>query len=234
MLQADHLKLQRLKQDIQNLTKEHQAICDQKSGAIGLLEIRLQRQLENIEKEIQDKESELLQLEKEQENSFGVSASPDPLVVQDEIDQLPGGSQGFMTPLTPLNQHPIASRDNPELVYDLKFSEILSSLNTHFSNAPENITDSRWINWFQEMFELQYSALQRISYKVGQLLNAHRTTVYFIADISTRNNTEVQQELWSIVAQGTASLEIRVPFGEGVSGLSTGQKSQSIVILFDL
>ncbi len=112
----------------------------------------------------------------------------------------------------------------------INFSGILVDLNKKFKEAPENITDPQWNLWFREMFELQHSALTHISFQIGSLLDAHRTTVYFLTEPDEA--TDSPPELWSIVAQGDLSSEIRVPFGEGVSGQVAVTK-QIISIPFD-
>lgn len=139
----------------------------------------------------------------------------------------------LVTQLMPIEEKPLATRQGwTSLSKELNFSDILTELKQKFKGAPENITDPLWIGWFQDMFELQHNALERISYEIGKLLNAHRTTVYFLTEGDRGTKSKNERELWSIVAQGDSSLEIRVPFGEGVAGKAVETK-EIISVPFD-
>ncbi|MBE9066313.1 GAF domain-containing protein [Leptolyngbya cf. ectocarpi LEGE 11479] len=134
---------------------------------------------------------------------------------------------------TPVAEKPLTTRQGlTSLSKELNFSDILTELKQKFKGAPENITDPLWMGWFQDMFELQHNALERISYEIGKLLNAHRTTVYFLTEGDRSTKSKNERELWSIVAQGDSSLEIRVPFGEGVAGKAVETK-KTISVPFD-
>jgi PAS domain S-box-containing protein len=74
--------------------------------------------------------------------------------------------------------------------------------------------------------EILKEMLQSITLKTGELLNADRTSIFLLDDD--------QDELWSIVAQGTQGkpLEIRIPVGVGIAG-EVAQKKEIINIEYD-
>ncbi|MGP1371297.1 MAG: sensor domain-containing diguanylate cyclase [Almyronema sp.] len=68
--------------------------------------------------------------------------------------------------------------------------------------------------------------LEAIAFKIAELLNADRTSIFLL--------DETNQELWSIVAEQDTGkpIEIRLPLGQGVAGLVASQQ-QTINIPFD-
>jgi adenylate cyclase len=89
-----------------------------------------------------------------------------------------------------------------------QFIELLDQITAefeHFLRAIDMINN--------ESLELMLEQiLEAFTLKIGQILQAERTTIYMV--------DQEKQELWSKVAQGDGerSLEIRVPMGKGISG----------------
>ncbi|MEO0455189.1 MAG: GAF domain-containing protein [Cyanobacteria bacterium P01_A01_bin.114] len=106
-----------------------------------------------------------------------------------------------------------------ERVKDLPTSEFVQLLDgitrefKHFLKAIDLINNQSLEPMLEEL-------LEAFTLKIGQILQAERTTI-FIVD-------EDRQELWSKVAQGNGkdALEIRVPIDKGIAGYvaSTGQR----------
>ncbi|MFG6095033.1 GAF domain-containing protein [Leptothoe sp. ISB3NOV94-8A] len=129
--------------------------------------------------------------------------------------KLPSDVKKQLKPQKKRNLFPATNR-----LESINVSQILSKLRVKFREAPENVTDPDWMPWFSDMLVLQRKALEEITFSIGSMLGAHRTTVYFLSssggqEIGSISNSN---ELWSLLAQGESSLEIRVPIGEGVSG----------------
>ncbi|NJL86998.1 MAG: sensor domain-containing diguanylate cyclase [Leptolyngbyaceae cyanobacterium SM1_1_3] len=68
--------------------------------------------------------------------------------------------------------------------------------------------------------------LESIAFKIAELLNADRTSIFLVDDVN--------QELWSIVAEQDTGkpIEIRLPLGQGVAGFVASQQ-QTINAPFD-
>ncbi|MEO1403574.1 MAG: GAF domain-containing protein [Cyanobacteria bacterium J06635_1] len=106
-----------------------------------------------------------------------------------------------------------------ERVKDLPTSEFVQLLEgitrefKHFLKAIDLINNQSLEPMLEEL-------LEAFTLKIGQILQAERTTIFMV--------DEDRQELWSKVAQGSSkeALEIRVPIDKGIAGYvaSTGQR----------
>lgn len=106
------------------------------------------------------------------------------------------------------------------------FRYIVSNLESDFSVVNQTLAMMDGIVESQGFDAILNQMLRSITLKTGELLGADRTTIYLLDE--TRN------ELWSIVAKGndSASLEIRVPVGQGIAG-EVAQKQEVVNILYD-
>lgn len=106
------------------------------------------------------------------------------------------------------------------------FRYIVSNLESDFSVVNQTLAMMDGIVESQGFDAILNQMLRSITLKTGELLGADRTTIYLLDE--TRN------ELWSIVAKGndSASLEIRVPVGQGIAG-EVAQKQEVVNIPYD-